>query len=116
MQARRGAVLVAYPDPAKTPAVPVPEAPATPGAGGTFSQYTGTAIGRAAGGDSTADDRTTDQSGRHARGYAALCARGCRCERAGYSCGRDQGSKCLLHVLDSPGGGAFGLRRGLKMT
>ena len=55
---------------------------------------------RAAGGDGAADDRATDQAGRHAGGNAALRVRGRRGERAGDRRDREERSKGLLHVRD----------------
>src|SRR5471030_2657666 len=91
-------------DPAEAPAVTVPEAFANQTAGGRTVLYIHrTAIGRTAGRDRPADDGAADKSGRHACGYAALCACRGRYKRTGDRCDRDEGSKCLLHVLGSPG-------------
>src|SRR5690349_17605123 len=60
------------------------------------------AIGRTAGSDRAADNRTTDQAGRHAGGNAALSMRRRRTERAGDRCDREKGSKGLLHFHFSP--------------
>src|SRR6266700_33877 len=100
-------------DATEAPAVTVPEALANHAARRRFVDiYALTiAIGRAAGGDRTTDDGAADQSGRNACGDAALCACGRRCERTSDRCDRDEGSKCLLHVLGSPGDGALGWRR-----
>ena len=103
--ARQSIRSVADLDAAIAPVIAVPEALANHPARrvGRFFHVHRAAIGRAAGGDRATDDRAAEQAGRHACGNATLCACGRRCERTGNRCDRDQGSKCLLHVLGSPG-------------
>src|ERR1700754_1933975 len=99
-------------DTAEAPAVTVPETLANhPARGRSFLNIDRLAIGRAAGGDRTADDSAADQSCCQACGDATLCACRCRGKRTSYRCNRHEGSKCLLHVLGSPGDGVVGWRR-----
>src|SRR5665647_44050 len=96
---RRSVRSVADLDAAEAPAVTIPEALANHAAGrGRVFVIHRTAIGRAAGGDGSADERAADQSAYHGCPDAALCACGCRGERTSDRCDRDEGSKCLLHV------------------
>src|SRR5262249_17678355 len=98
---RRSFSSVADPDGADVPAVAVPEALLLPvaagGRGRSAFVIDRPAIGRAAGGDGSADDCTTDQAGRYAGGNAALGVRRRRTQRAGDRCDREEGSKGLLH-------------------
>src|SRR6266852_365994 len=96
-------------DAAEAPAVTIPETLANPTARGRrfFHIHRGGTAGR----DGAADDRTADDSASHGCAEAALCACRSRGERTSDRCNRDKGSKCLVHVLGSPGDGALSQRR-----
>src|SRR5882672_10623457 len=117
MDLRLAVGSVADLDATEAPAVAVPEALANHAARRRLVDiYALTiAIGRAAVGDGTTDDGAADQSGRNACGDAALCACGRRGQRTSDRCDRDEGSKCLLHVLGSPEM-ALSVSTGFKMT
>src|SRR5437879_13618613 len=86
--ARQSIKSVADLDAAETPLIAVPEALANHAARrvGRFFHVHRAAIGRAAGGDRTTDDRATGQPGSHACGNAKLCAWGGRRGPTGHSC------------------------------
>jgi hypothetical protein len=89
---------------AEGPLVTIPEALTNPTAGRSLDIYRG-AIGRrgSGGGDGSADNCAADDSAGDGSAEAALGAGWGRGKRTGDRCNRDEGSKCLLHVLGSPG-------------
>src|SRR5438270_3694780 len=100
-------------DASEAPAVAVPETLANHPARRSFFDVNRrrSGIARTAGGDGSANNRAADQARGKACRYAALGACRGRKERAGNRRDREEGRKCLLHFLVSPGGGALDVQR-----
>jgi hypothetical protein len=105
-------------DTAERPLVTIPKALANPTAGRSLDIHR-RAVGRrgSGGGNSATDNCAADDAAGDGCAEAALCAGGGHGKRTGDRCNRDEGRKCLLHVLGSPGDdGAPHVGAGFKVT